>query len=46
MTHDDEMAKRAPIIAVGNPLVTEEDGPFDDFFVTDRKKKGILYPHL
>ena len=37
-THDEEMFKRAPIIASRNPLGTEEYGPFNDSFVTDRGK--------
>ena len=46
VTRDEEMVKRAPIITAGNTLGTEEDGPFDDSFVSDREKNGILYPHL
>ena len=37
-TTDADMFKRAPIITEGNPLGTEEDGPFDDSFVADRGK--------
>ena len=45
-THDEEMIKRAPIIATGNSLGTEEYGPLYYSFVTDRVRYGILYPHL
>ena len=37
-THDAEMVKRATIFAAGNPLGIEEDGPFDDSFVSNREK--------
>ena len=36
--HNEEMVKRAPIIAAGNPLVTEEDAPFNESFIADRGK--------
>ena len=38
LNHDEEMVKRAPIIATGNPLGTKDDGLFDDSFVADRGK--------
>ena len=34
-THNEEMVKRAMIVAAGNSLVTEEDGPFNDSFVAN-----------
>ena len=34
-THDEETVKRALIIAAGNPLGTEEDGPFNDSIIAD-----------
>ena len=55
-THDEEMVKRAPIIATENPLETEEDGPFDNSFVFGRGKvwdlvspliiKAEAWPHI
>ena len=39
------MVKRAPIIAAGNPLGTEEGFPFNDDFVFDRGKVwDLIYP--
>ena len=35
-TLDEEIVKRAPIIAAVNPQGTEEHGPFDDSFISNR----------
>ena len=44
-THDEDMFKRAPIIAAVNPLGMEEDGPFSDYFIADiGKLRDILSP--
>ena len=55
-THDEEMVKREPIILPGNLQGTEEDGPFEDYFITDRGKvwdlispiiiKKEAWPHI
>ena len=37
-THYEDMVKRAPIIAAVNHMGTEEDPPFNDYFVADRGK--------
>ena len=45
VTHDEEMVKRAWIIATGNPLGMEEDGPLDESFFADREKvRDIISP--
>ena len=38
MNHNEEMVKRSLIIAAGNSIGTEKDGPFNESFVSDRGK--------
>ena len=45
-THDEDMAKRAPIIAAANSLGTENMAPLTTTLSLIEESYGILYPHL
>ena len=46
VTHDEEMVKRAKIVATGNMLGTEHYGPFNESFVADRGKVWDIISQL
>ena len=45
-TYDEEMIKRSLISVAGNTQGTEEDGPFNEFFIADRSKVWNLISPL